>query len=151
MSAAALTDKGGKGSNAVSKKKADWCDSEEENEEGPGDGPARKALDRAAMRLYRTYETVPSLAALRTELLFYGPFESKSAGRALRRFLTICPNIRKLRLNFLHRGLMESPYQADLPWGERYEPHALVLRYAAEAQSLLHSIELARVSARNWK
>ncbi|GAA5956881.1 hypothetical protein JCM8115_003851 [Rhodotorula mucilaginosa] len=152
MRATDLRGKGEKGSNAAPKKKAGWSDSEEENEEGPGNGPARKALDKAAMRLYRTYAKFPSLAALPIELLFYGPFEFKTAGRALRRFLTVCPNIRKLRLNFLHRGFIESPYQADLPGGgERYEPHALVLRYAAEAQPLLQSIELARVSARNWE
>ncbi|KAG0659127.1 hypothetical protein C6P46_005298 [Rhodotorula mucilaginosa] len=127
--------------------KIEWSDSEGSEDdfaEGPGDGPASKALDKAAMRLYHAYVKLPSLAALPTELLFYGPFEFETSARAVRRFLQVCPNIRKLRLNFLHRGFVDSPYE------RRYEPHGLVLRYAAEAQPLIQSIELARVSDRNW-
>lgn len=137
--------RGAQGGNARSK--VEWTDSdgsEDEFAEEPGDGPARKALDKAAMRLCHAYEKFPSLAALPTELLFYGPFEFETSARAVRRFLQVCPNIRKLRLNFVHRGFVDSPYE------RQYEPHALVLKYAAEAQPQIRSIELARVSDRNW-
>ncbi|GAA5990367.1 hypothetical protein JCM10908_007336 [Rhodotorula pacifica] len=130
------------------KKGAAAEDSESEDEPGyedeQGDGCAGRALDEPVKRLYHAYKKFPALAALPTELHFFGPFEYETSARAIRRFLRLCPNIRKLRLSYTQRGV-ESPY-------DHYnDPHSLVIFHAAEAQPLLQSLELARATERNWE
>ncbi|GAA5990368.1 hypothetical protein JCM10908_007337 [Rhodotorula pacifica] len=78
----------------------DWDDSDYEGKfDGkPSEEPARLSMDAPTQRLWHTFNEDATLASIVEELVFQGPFETEHGASAVRRFLTVCPNLRSVRL-----------------------------------------------------